>query len=280
MEDIAAFGRWIDLQAGKANDCEINGIRFENVNVNSTWLVEGEVHGMNEANPIRGLEFSGVRIAGRLMDRPEIGGLSLIHTAGTKIEGKTFADKTLPPQPIPNSVAHMATRQVHSNKTSRGESLSRSQSVLTKAANLLTNPDFADGLEGWTLPQEGTGIVKVLSSGTHKAVRISERNDSTIGLSQDVTEILQEQGPGNYLYGVVAKAINEPLHMKATLIIEDEAGLHQHPSPDVVIDAESYRTASRMQPLTWASLERATLRVESGYGDKQDVLVQEVFLKK
>ena len=49
------------------------------------------------------------RFAGKLMDTPEVGRLSLIHTKETVIEGKLFSDFEWTPQPIPKSAVSLAS---------------------------------------------------------------------------------------------------------------------------------------------------------------------------
>ncbi|HYW78110.1 MAG TPA: glycosyl hydrolase family 28 protein [Thermoguttaceae bacterium] len=101
IEDIAKFGRWIDFQASTASNSEVEDIRFHDIQIDDTWQIEGEVHGMSPTSRIKGLVFDKVRIGDKLMDRPEAGQLSLIHTAGTQIQGKTFEDVVPAMQPIP-----------------------------------------------------------------------------------------------------------------------------------------------------------------------------------
>ena len=277
VEDIAAFGRWIDLQAGKATNSEVADIRFENINIDASWLIEGEIRGNAEGNVVSGVSFKNVKFTGdRLMDTPEVGRLSLVHTKGTTLEGKSFADIELKPEPIPEAATSMATRPSNTPSSTPAASVS----VLSKAPNLLANGNFQNGTDGWQLPSRGRGEARIIKDGEHVAVLISNRRDASVGLKLDVTELLLKHGQGSYLYGVTAKAAENELRIKATLVIEDENGIQQHPSPDLLVTSNAFATAARTQSLSWSKLKRATLKVESGYGDKHDFVVSEVFLKK
>ncbi len=147
VEDIAPFGRWIDFQAAQASSSQVADIRLVNVHIRRAWQIEGEVRGMLD-QPISGLVFDHVLIGEELMDSPEVGRLSLFNTFGTQINGKTFADGAQPSRPLATANVARST-PVDPLRPLIPAHSPTPLPVGGAEANLLENPRFDEGLDGW-----------------------------------------------------------------------------------------------------------------------------------
>ena len=69
--------------------------------------------------------------------------------------------------------------------------------------------------------------------------------------------------------------------VKATLVLEDDNGLQQHPAPDTEAGTASWHTTARTTPLHWTGeLKRALLIVESGYAHTHDITIDRAWLSR
>jgi hypothetical protein len=269
IEDLAPYGRWLDLQAEKASRSTLRDFTFENISVLKTWKVEGEVRGNANACRFENLTFTNITIAGKLMLTPADGGLNLINTTNVRINGTRFGDV------ISAASDPGLARTANSGDNNSGRSIAR------VGPNLLAHPGFANGLGAWKT--RGPNAVEVvaapgLAAGA-LALRLSKRNGGA-SVELDVTEILREQGTGNYTWAATVRGGATKLPVKATLVIEDEAGVQQHPAPDVEVTADTWSQTERRTPLQWTNLQRAAFRVESNWGADGTFYLHECWLSR
>jgi len=266
VEDLVPFGRWIDLQATRANRSTLRDFSIENVQVLKSWKVEGEVAGSDNTCQFVNVSFRNVEIIGKAMTTPAEGGLNLIQTANVTINGKPFRDVvTAGPDPATTS-ALTAVNDAGQGQPAAGP-------------NLLANSDFAEGLKGWS--ELTPGIAKLVAApDAEKAVLITKRNGSGNSIEQDVTDILRQQGPGDYTWAASVRGAEATLPVKATIVIEDETGVQQHPAPDVQVTPDAWVKTERRTPLKWGELKQAKLRVESNWGALGEFYVHECWLSK
>ncbi len=269
IEDLAPYGRWIDLQAEKATRSTLRDFTFENIQVLKTWKVEGEVRGNAEACLFENVRFDNLTIAGTPMVTPADGGLNLIHTTNVTINEQPFADGIVSepdPQPSVSTV-------------SAGGG---GNSPVRVGPNLLPDPAFADGVAGWRASHpNGLDLVKLPCDSGEPAtvVRVAKREGAEF-MELDVTEILRARGPGDYTWAANVRGDGTPLAVKATLVIEDEEGTRQHPAPDVQVADETWARTERRTPLAWSNLKQASLRVESTWGPAGAFYVNECWLSQ
>ncbi len=291
IEDLAAFGRWIDLQAGKATQSVVSDLRFEQIRVRQAWLFEGEVRGMSADNPVQGLVFQDVVLGETPLTDPASGQLSLIHTSGTLINGQPFRDVQPEAQPLPTPTRAQSTQRTSNatgtatGDTATGQSAPPNTSPASPgdigtSPNQLSIGNFVHGLEGWVTPESGGRVEIIPTNDGSPLVAVTNRQDSSVGLECDVTETLLAMGPGHIRYGAFLRSRGAPVHLKVTLIVEDELGVQHHPSPDVRLEGDRWAAAARRQPVTWTELKSARLKIESGYGDRGDFEIREVFLRR
>jgi hypothetical protein len=111
-------------------------------------------------------------------------------------------------------------------------------------------------------------------------LRITKRNGGNNSVEQDVTAILKAHGPGQYTWAATVRGAGVQMPVKATLVIEDEAGTQQHPAPDAQVEENGWTKSERRTPLKWGELKRAALRVESNWGANGDFYLNECWLSQ
>lgn len=272
IEDLAPYGRWIDIQAGKATRSTLRDFTFENIEVLKTWKVEGELRGNSDGCVFDNVVFKDIRIAGKTMKTPADGGLNLIQTKGVTIQGQPFADAvSIEPDPKPEAGQQQARVPASIPTVSRA------------SPNLLVNPSFEEGLRGWTT--EDSAHCKLVSgdkSASHgtNAVRITKRGGGQNRVEQDVTEVLRNAGPGDFAWGARVRGSVAGITVKATIVIEADGQTQQHPAPDAATLVEEWTKTERRTPLKWTALLRATLRIESTWGENGQFYVDECWLSQ
>jgi len=267
IEDIAPYGRWLDLQAGKSQDSVLRGIHLSHIDLRNTWKVEAEICG-SETSVIQDVNISEVFIQGRMIESPAHGGLNLIHTRGVTIQGQTFADQiVVEPGPAQANPEKQATDRPTPSKPI--------------GANLLINPGFEEGLKGWSLYNPGQCQGHLIDHPVHggdSAVQIEKRNSPSTGIAQDVTKLLQSHGPGDYTYAVHGQATDTPCTLHVVLKLVDENGPQWHPSPNVLAPADAWVRAQRTYQATWGELKEAIVYVESGADGRESFYADDFLL--
>ena len=158
-----------------------------------------------------------------------------------------------------------------------------SQSVYRVGPNLLANPSFEAGWDGWrSSGPPGCALVSKAdqaSSGTN-AVRFLKADRSRGWIEQDITELLKQAGPGDYTWAAKVRGGTAGIPVKASLVVEDESGTQQHPAPDAQTLAEDWAKTERRTPIKWGELKRAALRIESTWGPNGEFIVDECWLSR
>lgn len=267
IEDIAPYGRWLDLQAGKSQDSVLRGIHLSHIELRDTWKIEAEIRG-SETSVIKDVNISEVFIQGRMIESPAHGGLNLIHTQGVTIQGQTFVDQiVVEPGPVQTNPEKQATD--HSTPSE------------PTGTNLLINPGFEEGLKGWSLYNPGQCQGHLIDHSVHggdRAVQIAKRSSPSTGIAQDVTKLLQSHGPGDYTYAVHGRAIDTPCTLHVVLKLVDENGPQWHPSPNVLAPADAWVRAQRTFQATWSELKEAIVYVESGADGRESFYADDFLL--
>jgi hypothetical protein len=68
--------------------------------------------------------------------------------------------------------------------------------------------------------------------------------------------------------------------VKATIVIEADGQTQQHPAPDAATLVGEWTKTERRTPLKWTALQRATLRIESTWGEHGHFFVDECWFSQ
>lgn len=274
VEDIAPYGRWIDFQCGKASQSTIRDITFENVEVLKTWSVEGEIVGHGMENPVEDIRFVDVRIEGKTLDNPSVGGLHIVNARGVSFQGVSEAWATTsvmkgePPQ--------VATSSGGGGQTPDGPPR---EVPIIQGVNLLANPSFEDGLASWVGQNGNQCTIAVVESPIHEgvgAVKIANRKVSQTGVQQNVTKALLDNGPGEYTYAAWARTESEGGPIQIALKIIDADGTHFHPAPTAAATADAWTRTQRTHNITWNDLKEAWLYIEASHSFTSNYFIDDV----
>jgi hypothetical protein len=267
IEDIAPYGRWLDLQAGKSQHSVLRGIHLSHIDIRDTWSVEAEIRG-SETSVIEDVNISELFIQGRRIESPAHGGLNLIHSHGVTLQGQTFADQIVVE---PGAAQPIQEKQATGHPTPAEPT----------GANLLINPGFEEGLKGWSLYNPGQCQGRLVDQPVHgggSAVKIEKRGSPSTGIAQDVTKLLQSHGPGDYTYGVHGRAKESSCTLHVVLKLVDENGPQWHPSPHVPASTNAWVRAQRTVQATWGELKEAIVYVESGADGRESFYADDFLL--
>lgn len=274
IEDLAAYGRWVDFQAAKATRSVVSNLTFENIELMKAWQVEGELNGMPD-RPIEKVVFKDIKICGQLMADPAQGGLNLINTRDVTVQGVACSNAM-----VSRAVAAVAPETTNANRAPRPVP---PEAFPPASSNLLANASFDGGLESWTPSLPGKArleIVPSMEANGGKVIRVYDRASGQAGLQQDITELLRNNGTGNYLYAARVRAIAGTVPLKVSVRIEDRDGPQEHPAPDVQATSDGWSVTRRTQPLKWNDLKSAVLKVESNAGSTGEFLVDQCWLTR
>lgn len=269
IEDLVAYGRWVDFQAAKANRSAVSDIAFENIDLRKAWKVEGELRGNAESCPIENVIFTNCTLAGELMTTPTIGGLNLVSTKGVVIQG----------QPVEDIIAAQADPE-QTASVSPGQQQPASPAVTPSEPNLLSNGSFERGLAGWDDPANDISLDTASPADGSYVARAVVTSGNGLHLAMEITDILEQEGPGTYAYAVRVRAKSTPIRVKTTIVIEDENGVRQHPSPDVLARSDDWTQAMRQNAFNWQGLKKAWLRVDTVPGDKGTLFIDDCHVSK
>ncbi len=270
IEDLAAYGRWLDFQAGKANQTHVSDITFENIQINKAWAIAAELHGCNAEFPMQEIRFQNINILGQAAKTPAELGLNLINTKNVTINETAFEDSLVE---SPLIVAIPETSQANSPTVSTPPSL--------PTENLLTNPDFQQQLTGWTFTTPQGCLVESLintDESNQHLISVTNRKSTNAGIEQDITDILNAHGPGHYTFAASVRGVNSVVPVRVTLAVTDELSTQCHPSPEVQATPDAWQTTSRRQPLSWSRLQSAKLIIDTGYGNTDSFQIQQAQL--
>ncbi len=135
--------------------------------------------------------------------------------------------------------------------------------------NLLTNPGAEEGLSGWTARGGKMELVQAPVHAGRNAVKLTGRTASWHGCGQDVTALLNQQGPGAYLFRCYLRAARPEDKISATVtMMLSEGG---YPSSRFEpLSAEKWTQLTAIYRLHWKAekLKQAVLYFQTqGNGD-------------
>lgn len=264
VEDIAQYGRWIDLQMNQA--ATVRDIAFENISILKMWETAGELNGHSAKHPIEGVSFRNVRIEGRLIEDASQAGLDMVNTRDVQIQGRHATPWVAPAKA--DTAAQAGTSAQSRHAAPAGE-------------NLLANPSFEEGLDDWVVHGSGQCRVEIIEDSARtgqKAVRVFDRTSSQTGVVQDITAILNERGPGRYTYSAHVRTAAGSLPVAIGLKISDGDGTFFHPAPSADAGPDGWSLTQRSHDVAWNDLVGTWLYIESGWGQTADYLVDDCSL--
>lgn len=149
----------------------------------------------------------------------------------------------------------------------------------------LQNPGFEDGMNAWTVQGASAEIRYGDSHSGANAVYVSDRVDSWGSVVQDVTGILNANGPGTYNFGAWARFENTSSKAFLTIAYEDQQGSYwvtthndDGTGQGVTISTTEYTQINATRNITWTgSLKKATIYFQS-IGNTTPVYLDDFFL--
>lgn len=161
------------------------------------------------------------------------------------IAGATFFEVTPPPPPVP----------------------------LRLSPQLLHNADFANGLDGWTA--QAAEIAP--DAGACRVTKRTERWGTPV---QDVRAALEANGAGFYEFGAAVRPVQGRGTTFAVLHFRDATGDHWLTTDTRAMQDAGFTRVSAHRLVVWSGqLTAADLGVQSGAGDMQDLLVDDMSLR-
>jgi hypothetical protein len=263
VEDVAQYGRWIDLQMNQA--ATVRDIAFENISILKMWETAGELNGHSAEHPIEDVSFKNVRIVGELVKDASEAGLNLINTRDIQIQGRLARPRVAPTVIEAHPPAQAASRPT----------------APPSGKNLLSNPSFEEGLDGWAVHGPGQCRVEILEDSARtgqKAVRVFDRASSQTGVVQDITAMLKARGPGRYTYSAQVRTAARSLPVAIGLKISDVDETFFHPAPTAEAGPDGWSLTQRSHDVAWNDLVGAWLYIESGWGQTGDYFVDDCSL--
>lgn len=256
VEDVVPYGHWIDFQMKQKGT--IRDISFDNINVLKIWDAAGEIRGYRQESPIENVSFHDVRINGQLVAGAEAGGLSLINTRTVLIQGEVNPNNAI--------AARRAEPAQGPGSSPAGNAAPAGAAPMALGPNLLASPSFEDGLPPWSAWNPAAckiGIVNSPAQTGVAAVKVYDRTSPQTGAVQDITQILRDNGSGDYTYTVFVRTEADAFPIEVSLCLVDGGQTYYHPAPSVEATPKAWQKTQRTQHLTWNDLSRAYFYVQS-----------------
>jgi hypothetical protein len=174
--------------------------------------------------------------------------------AGTtlQIAGVTLAETAPPPPPVP----------------------------LRLSTELLRNPAFEEGLDGWTAQAAELVRAPGLGRNGSTACLARQRTARWGSPSQDIRETLAATGMGVYQFSAAVRKVQGRGQVLVVIHLRDTLGERWIVSPRRSVDARGWARPAAQRLLAWTgSIEAADLSVQTTGDDNEDVLVDDLSLR-
>jgi len=145
---------------------------------------------------------------------------------------------------------------------------------------MLRNPGFEEGLEGWSAQACRITIAPRLGAGGSSACLVTERTARWGTPSQDIRAALTANGPGFYAFGARVKAVGEAGEAFAVIHLRDAAGDRWVLTETRPLGQNGFARVSGQRFLTWTgTLHAADIGVQTVGDHTADILVDDLSLR-
>ena len=147
--------------------------------------------------------------------------------------------------------------------------------------NLLTNNSFEDDMMGWqAYGRTSLDLDTQTVQDGNKSMKVYERENPYTGPFQSITNILTENGPGEYHFSAWLKSPQEDASIRLVIVIEDDNGQNHFSQAAVVEGGGDFVQAAATKELSWTgTIKDAKIYTETNEGTG-DYYVDNIVLAK
>lgn len=139
--------------------------------------------------------------------------------------------------------------------------------------NLLTNPGFEDGTTGWYSHATLSTVSSPVHSGS-AAAEVSGRTENWMGVRQDVTTELSNNGHGTYDVSGFVRLGSGTGDGRVTVAVTDDNGTTYYTNTSTAVDDSSWTEVADSLNISWSGLDSAELYFETD-GSLADLYVDD-----
>lgn len=139
--------------------------------------------------------------------------------------------------------------------------------------NLLANPGFEDGTTGWYSHASLAAVSSPVRSGS-AAAEASDRTSNWMGVRQDVTDQLSNNGQGTYDVSGFVRLGSGTGDARVTVAVSDDDGTSYYTNTSTAVDDAGWTEVADSLTLGWNGLDSAELYFETD-GSLADLYVDD-----